>query len=137
MCAENQGRKGNGCSCGTSMEDTTLVRIADGTTCGCSGIATEQGQTIGTPPSTSTTSVDPQDAHDGMQGVRQLFRQQGFSSKTIDILLASWKPSTRRQYGVPIRRWLSYCGKRNINPIQTSLKHCMEFFTDLFETGLG
>lgn len=114
-----------------------MVLIPDGTPCGGSSPFTEEEGPPEVTGSRGGTSAIEQDADDGMQGVRLLFREQGLSEQTTAILMSSWKPSTRRQYGVSIRRWLSYCAEREIDPVRPSLNQSLEFFTMLFEKGLA
>lgn len=68
---------------------------------------------------------------------RRQFEDQGLSRQTCEILLASWRYSTKKQYGTFIRRWLRFCGEREINSFQPSVKEVLSFLTELYENGLG
>ena len=51
--------------------------------------------------------------------------------------MASWKYSTKKQYHSYIKKWFIYCRERKIDKFQTTLENVIEFFTVLFEKGLG
>ena len=51
------------------------------------------------------------------------------------LLKSSWRNSTKKQYSSYINRWISYCNKREINPIFTPLSNVIEFLTDMFHSG--
>ena len=63
------------------------------------------------------------------------YRQQGLSAKTVDIISASWKDSTKRQYKVYIKKWESFCKQRNLNKLKTKAENVLEFLSDLFYNG--
>lgn len=72
-----------------------------------------------------------------MPNFRGQFEDQGLSRQTCEILLASWRYSTKKQYGTFIRRWLRFCSEREINSFQPSVKEVLSFLTELYENGLG
>lgn len=72
-----------------------------------------------------------------MSCVRKIYREQGFSRKTVGVLMASWRSSTKKQYQSFIKRWIQYCNKRKISFLQPDLDDALQFLTDLFETGLS
>ena len=85
----------------------------------------------------SRTSVKEQINSDGMSCVRKHFREQGLSESATNIIMSSWKSGTKKQYNTFIKRWLQHCCKNKVNSIQPSLNQVLEFFTQLFDTGLG
>ena len=48
-----------------------------------------------------------------------------------EILAASWREGTQKQYGTPIRRWEWFCSQRNIHPFSASIESIIEFLTTL------
>ena len=50
----------------------------------------------------------------------------------MDILTASWRPSTKKQYQVYIRRWTEYCDIRGLNFTSNSVENVVEFLSELF-----
>jgi hypothetical protein len=42
---------------------------------------------------------------------------EGISRIAINILLASWRRSTQKQYATYISKWILFCDKRKINSV--------------------
>ena len=57
------------------------------------------GDKTATPTTGETNTV-------GMSLVRNLYEERGFSETTTDIIMLSWRDSSRKQYDVHIRKWL-------------------------------
>ena len=73
----------------------------------------------------------------GMSLVRKLYEERGFSEKTTDIIMLSWRDS-RKQYDVHMRRWLLFCGTREIDPVHAAdIKDALEFLADVFGNSLS
>jgi hypothetical protein len=58
---------------------------------------------------------------------------QGISSKAADIIVASWRPSTKKQYSVYIKKWIQFCRERQISSISPPLSQVLDFLTGLFD----
>lgn len=74
---------------------------------------------------------------DGLPGVREQYEKRGISKNTTEILLASWRDGTKKQYQVYIKKWLFFCCQRQTNQIQCSLVDVLDFMTMLFHKGLS
>ena len=70
---------------------------------------------------------------DGVSCLRKSFESYKLSSKTTDIILASWRHGTKTQYSTYIRKWTLYCREQQIDTLQCSLSHMLGFLTDLYE----
>ena len=73
----------------------------------------------------------------GMSLVRKLYEEPGFSEKTTDNITLSWRDSSRKQYDVHIRKWLLFCGTREIHPVHADIKDALEFLGDMFGNNLS
>lgn len=73
----------------------------------------------------------------GMQIVRETLREQGISTEGTDIIMASWKPGTAKQYTPHIRRWTQFCDRRNINPLSPTVDCVINFLTESFHRRVG
>ncbi|MPC72524.1 hypothetical protein E2C01_066834 [Portunus trituberculatus] len=60
---------------------------------------------------------------DGLLAVRTQLGARGVSEEGTEIIMASWKPGTERQYSPHIKRWSDFCSRGNINP----LTFCLTF----------
>ena len=72
-----------------------------------------------------------------MQSVRQLYSAKGLSAKAADILMASWRKGTKKQYKVYIERWRQFCITRHFNFSSPDVTNVLEFLTQLFQDGGG
>ena len=52
-------------------------------------------------------------------------------------LLASWAPSTIKNYEGVVKRWLAFTDKNGIHPLTPTAIHCLQFLTEYFATGVG
>ncbi|XP_045123089.1 uncharacterized protein LOC123511349 isoform X4 [Portunus trituberculatus] len=79
------------------------------------------------------------DSHptDGMSFVRQQLRGRGVSSEGTEIIMASWRPGTMRQYRPHINRWSSFCDRWNINPSNPPVTNVLNFLSETFHGGVG
>ena len=54
-----------------------------------------------------------------------------------DLILASWRSTTKRQYSRPIKLWVEFCVKRKDNCLSPHLENILDFLAYLFDKGLG
>ena len=83
------------------------------------------------------TSVAQNSSVDGMSAVRRSFEKKGISDEVTEILLASWKDSTKSKYNSYIKRWYSLCSERNINSYCPDDTDVLNFLADMHGSNLG
>ena len=76
-----------------------------------------------------------------MEGIRQGLLAKGLSGLSCkrlitNIVLAAQRTSTQNQYKLCWSKWLGWCDKRQINPIQSSIAKVVDFLSELFQAGL-
>ena len=128
-----QGRRDFDC---TNMANTSLVapdvEIVDKTP-SCSSTtektaeATQHDQN--TPASCKTCA-------DGLLHIRRSYETRGILESACNLLMASWRPGTQKQYQVYIQKWSNFCAQRKIDHNQPTVEQALEFFTYLYEQGL-
>lgn len=74
---------------------------------------------------------------DGMSFVRQQLRDRGISMAGTDIIMASWRPATAKQYQPHVSRWLQFCNRGDIHPLTPSVTDIVNFLADTFRRGVG
>lgn len=57
---------------------------------------------------------------------------RGFSEKATNIILQSWHQSSQKQFDGHIRKWLSFCSQRQVDPTSPSVEVAVEFLTTLY-----
>ncbi|KAK3890245.1 hypothetical protein Pcinc_005778 [Petrolisthes cinctipes] len=74
---------------------------------------------------------------DGMFVVRENLREQGISAEGTDILLASWRPGTEKQYRPHVNRWTKFCNRGDFDPLNPTLSEVINFLSETFHRGVG
>lgn len=82
-------------------------------------------------------SITKSNAPDSMSTIRRNYESEGISRNATNIILASWRRSTQKQYATYISKWILFCDKRKINSVCPTLNQILEFLNSLFESGLS
>ena len=83
-------------------------------------------------PSTSST-IGPV----GMQIIGQSLQHSGISPDIVEVIMQSWRDSTRKQYKVYINKWLQFCCEGPHDPLHPSVRSLLSFLHSLFQKGLS
>ena len=73
---------------------------------------------------------------DGMDVVDRHLSTKGFSSKTRQLLSASWRKGTKSDYNCKFRQFGSWCDSQKVDQLSPSIIDCAHFETFLIEIGL-
>ena len=76
-------------------------------------------------------------AIDSLQSIRESFHQRAISSKATNIILQSWSVGPQKQYAPYIKKWHSFCSKREVNSYNPPLNTVLDFLVSLHEQGLS
>ena len=70
-----------------------------------------------------------------MQIIRTSIQLAGtpLPEKTSNIILSSWRSSTKKQYAVYIRRWTTFCVEHKLSLYQSNVSAVLEFLTLIYE----
>lgn len=71
-----------------------------------------------------------------MASINRLFKKRGFSKDTRQLLSASWRAGTQKDYSGKFKKFCSWCNEREIDPYTASLTEVADFLTGLFTKGL-
>ena len=74
---------------------------------------------------------------DGSKHLRAAVEAKGIHGKACNIICASWRLSTQKQYHGYIEKWNLFCKKRKTDPLCTTVVLIVDFLMELFEAGLG
>ena len=69
--------------------------------------------------------------------VREQLHKLGLAPDTIDILMASWRKSTGKQYTSYLSRWVTYCKNKQLDVTHASINDGLDFLTLLYKQGVG
>lgn len=67
--------------------------------------------------------------------IRKALRRRGIPKQARDLILKSWRTSTKRQYNSYITKWFSFCGQ-TISPLRPNINHVLKFLAELYNKGL-
>ncbi|XP_050719455.1 uncharacterized protein LOC127000078 isoform X2 [Eriocheir sinensis] len=74
---------------------------------------------------------------DGVLTFREQLRERGISEAGTDIILASWKPGTEKQYRLHLKRWTQFCDKWNVSPFNPTVSNIINFLSQTFNRNVG
>ena len=84
--------------------------------------------------STST----PQEATDTrMSCVLSHLINKGFSSQAVQVIMVSWRDSTKAQYQIYIKKWENVCAQNECSFLDPPISKEVDFLTGLFDQGLS
>ena len=89
------------------------------------------------PTRNSKTTQIKENETGGIPFIRECLISAGLPRQAADIIMQSWRPSTRKQYGLYYQRWVQFCQQQQIDKINPSLGEIMFFLTRLYDDGLG
>ena len=84
-----------------------------------------------------TAPITPETPLNGMSAIRNSFRQYNVSKEVIEVLMASWRPGTKKQYSTYLNKWLEFCSKRKIDYSSPKISEAVEFLMTLHSQGLS
>ena len=68
-----------------------------------------------------------------LQGIWKPFETMDLDERVTDVLTASWRTSTKKQYQVYWNKWIKFCKKKKKSYLQSSVKFVLEFLLNLFD----
>lgn len=122
----------------TQLADTSLVSLSHADVRG----ATDNSPSSHTPPATTretreTTSTSQNPNATSLPLFREQLQKLGLSPDTIDILMASWRKSTGKQYATYLSQWVTYCKNKQLDVTHATINDGLDFLTLLYKQGVG
>ena len=72
-----------------------------------------------------------------MPTIKNNLRSQGFSEEVTDILMASWRAKTSKQYDSSITKWRPFCSSMKRDVTKAAVSQVLDFLMEQFKRGLG
>ena len=136
-CSSESGRGLSGSSFGgPNVHNTGMVPKASALGDRLSSDSPEVRKSVSPAKHTGTSSVKENGAV-CFQNLREELENRGFSSEITSVIIASWRPSTRKHYGAYLSKWLLFCSEAKVSPFQPSVKNIVQFLMGLHSSGLG
>lgn len=83
------------------------------------------------------TSTTQESSSDCMSCLRGSFSHYHFPEEVTDILMASWRKGTKKQYATYVNKWMAFCRERQINCYSPPLRDALQFLLGLFNQVLS
>lgn len=118
------------------MASETLV---PGTPSVIDRLPSQVANTTGSAVSTEGSILPPRSGSfqpDCMASIDQSFQTEGFSKEARELLSASWRKGTRKDYSSKFKKYYSWCNSREIDPNNATISQVADFLVSLFESGL-
>ena len=90
-----------------------------------------------TQPTKSCSPPLPQVSLIAMPGIGGFLKDRGLSQQAAELVLQSWRESTRKQYNPYIKRWQLYCSERQIDSISAPIEAGVNYLAELYNTSIG
>ena len=126
------GRRNFDC---TNMANTSLVASDVKTVNKAPSCSSSAEKSVKTAQQKSTPSPCKNGVN-GLLHIRESYEARGISESTCNLLMASWRPGTQKQYQVYIQKWSHFCTQRKVNHNQPTVEQALDFFAHLYEQGL-
>jgi hypothetical protein len=69
--------------------------------------------------------------------IRENLEDKDLSTAAQNIIMASWRKGTTKQYRSYLLRWTDFCQRENLSPYNPGRTKAIEFLTQLFISGVG
>ena len=69
--------------------------------------------------------------------IRQQLQGLGFTSRSIAVIVASWREGTTSQYQTYLQKWLEFCKQKHCDVLPPPLPLTLDFLSMLYEKGLS
>ena len=110
--AENRNGWSNRCVCCAELANTTNGNGSKTTSDGKTFKDTSSSHTFSRRGTPSSQKVGPYD----LSCIRENVTKKSLSTDSQDIILASWRKGTSKEYHTYIKKWTEFCSNRNTLP---------------------
>ena len=133
---ENPERSGGSSSCDATVAYAELVSLPDVDVDGSpNGILGKPAPASQQAKSKAPSLFQAQACSDAL--VRQSLAEYQLCSESESIIMASWRPQTRKRYAPTIGKWHAFCVKENITPLHPPIGKIIKFLSVLYKKGGG
>lgn len=121
--------------CAPVATETLVSRSV--TNVGCStNQAANYGESVETTKNGDISSQSSNVEPNSMAPLNRNFQTEGFSESATNLLNASWRKGTQRDYSNKFEKFCSWCDQQQIDPYNASLSQVADFLVHLFDSGL-
>lgn len=63
--------------------------------------------------------------------------KKGLAKQTLEIIMASWRPSTHKQYSTYLNKWQVFCKSNGVDILLPTVEQVLQFLTELYQAECG
>ena len=82
-------------------------------------------------------STAQKNASSYLSSIRQQLEGLGFTSRSIAVIVASWREGTTSQYQTYLQKWLDFCKQKHCDVLSPPLPVTLDFLSMMYEKGLS
>ena len=124
--------------CATKLANAGLVSQSnEHDSAGNYSVESKQNATPFAQPTTCATPAPQETDPPRLPLIRNHLNNKEISATAKEIIMASCRASTSKQYQLYLSRWEVFCKSRNINKFTASTENGIDFLASLYEKGLG
>ncbi|XP_046564208.1 uncharacterized protein LOC124273040 [Haliotis rubra] len=83
-----------------------------------------------------SSTVESDDSR-SFPSLRKSWQERGISPQVADVMLQSWRGSTRKQYKTYWDRWIKFCSRKQVDSVSPPIEMVLEFLYELYSEGLS
>jgi len=121
----------------TSMADATMVSATVKNVSTQTSFAAKRSRSSASSTLERGTSSAQVNVVSRMACVSQHLTQEGISGDASELMLASWRGGTQRQYSGAWKVWVRWCRGKKIDPLHTSIGNISQFLASLYKRGFS
>ena len=137
MSSEDEGRPSNGLHSLAQLDGPTLVRPPEESSEGRLGVPKTAQQPHQNGDRSVRRKVTPQRVDSFSSHMLQKVNDLNLTKNSLELYVSSWRPKTRRQYSVYLRRWCTLCVIKNWDKNSPRLREAIFFLSQMFENGMS
>ena len=124
--------------CAAKVANTTVVSKSNANdhTLACQVKSMRDADVPSKPTGTDSPFAKKAESPD-MPLIRKKLNNKNLSTVAKDIIMASWRSGTGKQYHSYLGRWEKFCAQKVIPEEDASIEHGIDFLASLYEEGLG
>ena len=120
---ENCGRRSDGCLCVTRLAHSRVVSQGHGYVHRQTSNTSTTTEQINITDSTGRNPPPGQDPETSRVSIiRATIERYSISATAKDVIIASWREGTKKQYSTYLDKWKRFCAKRNINWLNATVE---------------
>ena len=133
MSPKNKSGKGNRYYSRTKVDNPTILFSTSKNACERPYCNEEERTQFGNASTTQHEIKSSKEVRSAdLLGVRENFISVGSPEVSVQIIMSSWRTSTKEKYNIHLNKWLDYCSTCDIDAFNATINDGLCFLTYIF-----